>query len=77
VRTRHLIWPVLALSAVLDLLGLSRSGVQAAYYEAAVKSMAHDWTAFFFASLDPATSSPSTSRRSRSIPRRSSCTCST
>jgi 4-amino-4-deoxy-L-arabinose transferase-like glycosyltransferase len=50
---RHLIWPVLALAAVLDLLGLSRSGVQTVYYEAAVKSMAHGWNAFLFASLDP------------------------
>jgi 4-amino-4-deoxy-L-arabinose transferase-like glycosyltransferase len=53
VRRRQLIWPVLALAAALDLLNLSRSGVQTAYYEAAVKSMAHDWKAFFFASLDP------------------------
>jgi 4-amino-4-deoxy-L-arabinose transferase-like glycosyltransferase len=50
---RHLIWPVLALAAVLDLLGLSRSGVQTVYYEAAVKSMAHGWNAFVVASLDP------------------------
>ncbi len=44
---------MLALAAVLDLRGLSQSGVQTAYYEAAVKSMAQSWNAFFFASLDP------------------------
>jgi 4-amino-4-deoxy-L-arabinose transferase-like glycosyltransferase len=44
---------VLALSAVLVLWGLSRSGYSNTYYAAAVKSASESWKAWFFGSLDP------------------------
>jgi 4-amino-4-deoxy-L-arabinose transferase-like glycosyltransferase len=44
---------VLALSAVLVLWGLTRSGDSNTYYAAAVKSASESWKAWFFGSLDP------------------------
>ena len=44
---------ILALSALLDFLHLSRNGYANTYYSAAVRSMLGSWHNFFFVSFDP------------------------
>src|SRR5947209_12884961 len=44
---------IVALSAILNFVGLSREGYNNQFYAAAVKSMSESWHNFFFSSFDP------------------------
>ncbi len=50
---RIVLFAIVALSAVLNFIGLSREGYDNEYYSAAVKSMSLSWHNFFFNSFDP------------------------
>src|SRR5207302_4910080 len=50
---RLILFAILALSAVLNFVGLSTEGYDNEYYAAAVKSMSQSWHNFFFNSFDP------------------------
>jgi 4-amino-4-deoxy-L-arabinose transferase-like glycosyltransferase len=45
--------PVLAVSALLDIVALGQNGYANAFYSAGVKSMLRSWHNFFFVSFDP------------------------
>ncbi|HEX6509308.1 MAG TPA: glycosyltransferase family 39 protein, partial [Chloroflexota bacterium] len=47
------LFAIVALSAVLNFVGLSKEGYNNEYYAAAVKSMSLSWHNFFFNSFDP------------------------
>ena len=53
-RHRYLLWSLLALTAILYLADLSRSGWANDFYAAAVQAGTRSWKAFFFGSFDPA-----------------------
>ncbi|HEY8684405.1 MAG TPA: glycosyltransferase family 39 protein [Chloroflexota bacterium] len=50
---RIVLFAIVALSAVLNFVGLSKEGYDNQYYAAAVKSMSLSWHNFFFNSFDP------------------------
>src|SRR5438105_1564781 len=47
------LFAIIALAAVLNLVGLGSEGYNNQYYAAAVKSMSESWHNFFFNSFDP------------------------
>jgi 4-amino-4-deoxy-L-arabinose transferase-like glycosyltransferase len=51
---RIALFAIVALSAALNFVGLSREGYNNEYYAAAVRSMSEGWHAFFYNSFDPA-----------------------
>ena len=53
-RHRYLLWALLALTAVLYLVDLSRNGWANDFYAAAVQAGTRSWKAFFFGSSDAA-----------------------
>jgi 4-amino-4-deoxy-L-arabinose transferase-like glycosyltransferase len=50
---RIVLFAIVALSVVLNFVGLSREGYDNEYYAAAVKSMSESWHNFFFNAFDP------------------------
>jgi 4-amino-4-deoxy-L-arabinose transferase-like glycosyltransferase len=52
-RHRYALWSLLAVTAALYLVGLSRNGWANDFYAAAVQAGTKSWKAFFFGSFDP------------------------